>query len=180
MCGHLNHYIKKENILMGAYVAETNSCKTLVDVMSEKDFMQFKKGKPSVHGLTHAHSYPINVQCHNGKRDPKGRWCICNQGWDSAPFDHKNFNPDVQVYHMCTVWMGKLTAEIARNITVMSKNYHKITTAVIFSLLAVSFLLLVSLLVFFIYRQKPWKDDSSIDDAETIGLTQVQNESETE
>ncbi|GFY48173.1 uncharacterized protein TNIN_65941 [Trichonephila inaurata madagascariensis] len=122
--------------LLMAYIPETNTCKTLVKIMTERDFMQFTKGKPSVHGLTHAHSYPINVQCHNGVKDPKGRWCVCNSGWDSAEFDHRNFNLDVQVYHMCTVWMGKMTAEQAKNITVQMINRHAITTGVIVSFLS--------------------------------------------
>ncbi|GFV56524.1 uncharacterized protein TNCV_2276621 [Trichonephila clavipes] len=123
--------------LTKAYIPETNTCKTLIKIMTEKDFMQFTQGKPSVHGLTHAHSYPINVQCHNGVKDPKGRWCLCNSGWDSAEFDHRNFNLDVQVYHMCTVWMGKMTAEQAKNITVQMINRHAITAGVIVSFLTI-------------------------------------------
>ncbi|GIY61093.1 uncharacterized protein CDAR_61111 [Caerostris darwini] len=101
--------------------------------MEAKDFEEFKEGKPSVRALTHAHSYPINVQCHNGIRDPNGRWCECNKGWDSAPFNHKTFNPDVHVYHMCTVWTGSMTDEQAKNITVLPKSMHRVTNIVIVS-----------------------------------------------
>ncbi|XP_055950695.1 uncharacterized protein LOC129984767 isoform X1 [Argiope bruennichi] len=174
---------KEEETSGLAYLLETNTCLKLVETMAEKDFEEFKEGKPSVRGLTHAHSYPINVQCHNGHKDPKGRWCLCNSGWDSAPFNHKTFNPDVQMYHMCTVWMGQMSAEEARNITVMPKSFHKTTNIVIFTLLAVAFMLLFALLIFYLVRQKPWKKSPASakpgDELERMALTET-HDSETE
>ncbi|GBM18698.1 hypothetical protein AVEN_8996-1 [Araneus ventricosus] len=166
-----------------AYILETNTCTKLVDTMGEQDFQTFNEGKPSVRGLTHVHSYPINVQCHSGHRDPKGRWCLCNPGWESAPFNHRTFNPDVQMYHMCSVWTGHMSAEEARNITVMPKNIHKTTNIVIFSLLAVAFMALFALLIFYLVRQKPWKKSATSvkpeDEMERMALTET-HDSDTE
>lgn len=83
-----------------------------------------------------------NIRCHNGKEDKTGHWCECNKGWVSAPFDQKYFNPDIQVYHMCTVWTGKMTAEEARDITVLPKPRYKTLNIVIvsFNLLFVSYI----------------------------------------
>lgn len=78
--------------------------------------------------------FPVqNIRCHNGKKDKTGHWCECDRGWVSAPFDQKFFNPDIQVYHMCTVWTGKITAEEARKITVLPKSPYENTNILIVS-----------------------------------------------
>ncbi|GIY61091.1 hypothetical protein CDAR_61101 [Caerostris darwini] len=51
------------------------------------------------------------------------------------------------------------------------------------SMLAVAFLLLFSLLLFYLQRQKPWKKNppaTGFDESEIVGLTEMQEESETE
>lgn len=135
-----------------AYDVETGTCKRLIMSMTAQDFAGFKEGKPSVHTLSHEHGYPINVRCHNGKSSKKGHWCECNEGWSSAPFDHKYFNPDIQVYHMCTVWKGKINAEEARNITALPKSPYKRLNILIFAFLGAAFLILISIMLYLIHK----------------------------
>ncbi|XP_071043071.1 uncharacterized protein [Parasteatoda tepidariorum] len=168
-----------------AYILETNDCKALVDIMTKDDFLEFKSGKPSVRSISRAHSYPINVQCHNGKRDPYGRWCKCFTGWDSAPFDHKSFNMDVQVYHMCTVWLGKMSDEQARNITYQTRDQEKVVKIIIISLFVcfIAFVIVVVLCILFWDRRRrsnsPMEDDA-IYEEERAALTLTPQVSESE
>ncbi|EEC05334.1 hypothetical protein IscW_ISCW004446 [Ixodes scapularis] len=53
------------------------------------------------------------VNCHNGRPDPSEGWCVCDPGWKSDPLDHDGFNPDLMVYHMCTVFSETSSSTVA-------------------------------------------------------------------
>ncbi|KAG8193916.1 hypothetical protein JTE90_011471 [Oedothorax gibbosus] len=148
----------KSSALM-VYNVETNTCHQLSDEM--KDFKQFLGGKPGVHGLTQAHSYPIRVQCHNGQRDnssKNGQWCICDPGWTSAPLDHSAFHPDLQVYHMCTVWLGG-KGGVYKGPPIKKKD-HTPTIIFAFSMLGATFITLCFILCWVIYKKKKKQQDA--------------------
>ncbi|XP_023221294.1 uncharacterized protein LOC111623046 [Centruroides sculpturatus] len=87
------------------YVPVSNRCRKLGTPLSKEDLNQFKTGHSS-EPLYGVHGYPLNVQCHNGDPTYTDGWCKCHSGWSSAPFDYATFNPDIMVYHMCTIWTG--------------------------------------------------------------------------
>ncbi|XP_035214763.1 uncharacterized protein LOC118188433 [Stegodyphus dumicola] len=174
----------EKDLIDEAYIIETNSCKTLIRSMTEQEFTQFGEGKPSIRVLSRAHGYPLNVRCHNGHRSDTNRWCECKPGWDSAPFDHKNFNPDLQVYHMCTVWTGEMTAEQARNITFRQKHEHGITPILVYSFLffggLVSFVIVGIIIFRYLKRRRRPGTSDALDESETVGLQETSPESESE
>ncbi|XP_042148005.1 uncharacterized protein LOC8050995 isoform X3 [Ixodes scapularis] len=55
----------------------------------------------------------MKVNCHNGRPDPSEGWCVCDPGWKSDPLDHDGFNPDLMVYHMCTVFSETSSSTVA-------------------------------------------------------------------
>lgn len=107
------------------YLAGSNSCRRLSEVLSDEDMEHFEKFQERETPLRSIHGYPIKVNCHKGRPDPADGWCLCDAGWESDPLDHDGFNPDLMVYHMCTVYSGVTTADPSLETTVRRHRHTK-------------------------------------------------------
>ncbi|XP_077539752.1 uncharacterized protein LOC144152361 [Haemaphysalis longicornis] len=107
------------------YLAGSNSCRRLSEVLSAEDMEQFEKFQERETPLRSIHGYPIKVNCHKGRPDPADGWCLCDPGWESDPLDHDGFNPDLMVYHMCTVYSGVTTPDPSLETTVHRHRHTK-------------------------------------------------------
>lgn len=107
------------------YLAGSNSCRRLSEVLSAEDMEKFEKFQEQEAPLRSIHGYPIKVNCHKGRPDPADGWCLCEPGWESDPLDHDGFNPDLMVYHMCTVYSGVTTADPGEETTVRRHRHTK-------------------------------------------------------
>ncbi|KAH6929091.1 hypothetical protein HPB50_023389 [Hyalomma asiaticum] len=67
----------------------------------------------------------MTVNCHKGRPDPGNGWCLCDPGWESDPLDHDGFNPDLMVYHMCTVYVGVTTAAAGNSSSPAHRHRHR-------------------------------------------------------
>lgn len=97
------------------YLAGSNACRRMGEVLSDEELEFFDNFQERKAPLRSMHGYPITVNCHKGRPDPAGGWCMCDPGWESDPLDHDGFNPDFMVYHMCTVYSGVTTATLTNS-----------------------------------------------------------------
>ncbi|CAN7981960.1 unnamed protein product, partial [Ixodes pacificus] len=95
------------------YLAGSNACRRAGEALTEEDMDFFEKFQERKEPLRTLHGYPIKVNCHNGRPDPSEGWCVCDPGWKSEPLDHDGFNPDLMVYHMCTVFSETSSSTVA-------------------------------------------------------------------
>ncbi|XP_042148004.1 uncharacterized protein LOC8050995 isoform X2 [Ixodes scapularis] len=95
------------------YLAGSNTCRRAGEALTEEDMDFFEKFQEQKEPLRTLHGYPIKVNCHNGRPDPSEGWCVCDPGWKSDPLDHDGFNPDLMVYHMCTVFSETSSSTVA-------------------------------------------------------------------
>nr|CAD7441089.1 unnamed protein product [Timema bartmani] len=70
----------------------------------------------SAHGLRHfaednrAKFLQVSqiLGCHHGNKDNVTGFCVCEQGWTSAPFDHGHSHPGGIRYQMCNIELQPL------------------------------------------------------------------------
>nr|CAD7416749.1 unnamed protein product [Timema poppensis] len=48
------------------------------------------------------------LSCHHGNKEDLTGFCVCEQGWTSAPFDRGHFHLRGVHYHMCNIELQPL------------------------------------------------------------------------
>ncbi|XP_065310991.1 uncharacterized protein [Dermacentor albipictus] len=107
------------------YLAGSNTCRRVGEVLSDEELEFFESFQEKKSPLRYMHGYPIKVNCHEGRPDPANQWCLCDPGWESEPLDYGSFNPDLMVYHMCTVYVGVTTAAANSSSPTHRHRHHK-------------------------------------------------------
>ncbi|KAH7948322.1 hypothetical protein HPB52_020398 [Rhipicephalus sanguineus] len=107
------------------YLAGSNTCRRVGEVLSEEELDYFDSFQDKKSPLRSMHGYPIKVNCHKGRPDPGNGWCLCDPGWESDPLEHQGFNPDLMVYHMCTVYVGITTAATGNSSSPAHRHRHR-------------------------------------------------------
>ncbi|CAN7988534.1 unnamed protein product [Ixodes hexagonus] len=107
------------------YLASSNVCRRVGEALTEEELNFFETFYERREPLRTLHGYPIRVNCHNGRPEPAEGWCVCEPGWESEPLDHDGFNPDLMVYHMCTVFSDKGSSAAPGGGAVKAKHTRK-------------------------------------------------------
>ncbi|XP_075751661.1 uncharacterized protein LOC119173849 isoform X2 [Rhipicephalus microplus] len=107
------------------YLAGSNTCRRVGEVLTEEELDYFDSFQDKESPLRSMHGYPIKVNCHKGRPDPGNKWCQCDPGWESDPLEHQSFNPDLMVYHMCTVYVGVTTAATGNSSSAAHRHRHR-------------------------------------------------------
>ncbi|XP_076315597.1 uncharacterized protein LOC143228183 isoform X1 [Tachypleus tridentatus] len=154
-----------------AYVPISNTCRRLANELTEKDTKQMETGIPGP-TLKRYSGLPLNIRCHKGVMEANG-WCRCEKGWKSAEINHVDFNPNVMVYHMCTIWTG----EEHRSDIHRPETSSKLDVYILVGLAGLLCLVIISLgTVFFVqnrkmkeetYLQQCFKEDEQQDSSST-------------
>ncbi|KAL1436632.1 hypothetical protein MTO96_049530 [Rhipicephalus appendiculatus] len=109
----------------GEKLLHTVAFNTTVPRAGSKELDYFDSFQDKESPLRSMHGYPIKVNCHKGRPDPGNGWCLCDPGWESDPLEHEGFNPDLMVYHMCTVYVGVTTAATGNSSSPAHRHRHR-------------------------------------------------------
>ncbi|XP_068086118.1 uncharacterized protein [Anabrus simplex] len=130
-----------------AYVPTSNTCRNLESDITDDDVKFLTRG---TFDNQEWHSEPTprlaqNIRCHHGKVDNTTGFCICDEGWTSAPMDRDQLEPGTQLYHMCTVQMRQWSSALSM------RHVHSRPLFLFLAALSAALLLLLCALLLYVF-----------------------------
>ncbi|KAF2900974.1 hypothetical protein ILUMI_05220 [Ignelater luminosus] len=90
-----------------SYLPISNMCRDLEDLISVQDLKHLDKGIEQKYWESHqTPELSANLRCHHGQLSNETGFCVCDEGWMSAPLDKDQYEPSLSIYHMCNIEIG--------------------------------------------------------------------------